>query len=118
MKVGTWGGFVFINMDPDCEPLESFLGDLGKHFERWPLEKRYKQAHVAKIIRCNWKVAQEAFMEAFHVVATHPQLLAGIGDANSPVRRVRQLQPGHHAQRHAEPAHQLGADASSRCSTP
>ena len=26
---------------------------------------------------------QEAFMEAFHVVATHPQLLAGIGDANS-----------------------------------
>ena len=83
VKVGTWGGFVFINMDPDCEPLESFIGDLGKHFERWPLEKRYKQAHVAKIIRCNWKVAQEAFMEAFHVVATHPQLLAGIGDANS-----------------------------------
>jgi len=83
VKVGTWGGFVFINMDPNCEPLESFIGDLGKHFERWPLEKRYKQAHVAKIIACNWKVAQEAFMEAFHVVATHPQLLAGIGDANS-----------------------------------
>ncbi len=83
VKVGLWGGFVFINPDPDARPLETHLGDLTKHFERWPLEQRYKQAHVAKVLRCNWKVAQEAFMEAFHVVATHPQLLPGIGDANS-----------------------------------
>jgi phenylpropionate dioxygenase-like ring-hydroxylating dioxygenase large terminal subunit len=82
-RVGTWGGFVFVNMDPDCEPLERFLGELPRHFERWPLEDRYIQAHVAKRMRCNWKVCQEAFMEAYHVVATHPQLLAGIGDANS-----------------------------------
>ena len=37
VKVGTWGGFVFINMDLDCEPLESFLGDLpyvGRLFRR------------------------------------------------------------------------------------
>jgi phenylpropionate dioxygenase-like ring-hydroxylating dioxygenase large terminal subunit len=83
-KVGTWGGFVFINPDPACTPLDQFLGsELTEQFKRWPLERRFKQAHVAKILRCNWKVAQEAFMEAFHVVATHPQLLAGIGDANS-----------------------------------
>ena len=82
-KVGTWGGFVFINMDLECESLESFLGNLPSHFEKWPLEKRYKAAHVARIFHTNWKVVQEAFMEAFHVVATHPQLLAGIGDANS-----------------------------------
>ena len=83
VQVGTWGGFVFINMDPDAEPFDDFVGDLGKHFDRWPLEDRYLQAHVGKIIPTNWKVAQEAFMEAYHVVATHPQLLAGIGDANS-----------------------------------
>ena len=83
VKVGTWGGFVFINPDLNCEPLEKFLGDLPRHFERWPLEERFKEAHVAKVLRCNWKLAQEAFMEAYHVVATHPQLLAGIGDANS-----------------------------------
>ena len=55
----------------------------ARHFEAWPLEDRYKEAHVAKVLDCNWKVVQEAFMEAYHVVATHPQLLAGIGDANS-----------------------------------
>lgn len=83
VKTAFWGGFVFINLDPDCAPFEDFVGDLSAHFERWPLERRYKQAHVAKILDCNWKVAQEAFMEAYHVVATHPQLLPGIGDANS-----------------------------------
>jgi nitrite reductase/ring-hydroxylating ferredoxin subunit len=83
VKVGTWGGFVFVNLDPEAAPLEDHLGDLSEHFAAWPLEDRFKQAHVGKILRCNWKLAQEAFMEAYHVVATHPQLLAGIGDANS-----------------------------------
>ena len=81
--VGRWGGFVFINMDPECAPLERFLAGLDAQFARWPLSRRYKQAHVAKIVRANWKVVQEAFSEAYHVIATHPQILAGIGDANS-----------------------------------
>lgn len=83
VRVDTWGGFVFVNLDPSCGPLEDHLGDLPKHFERWPLEKRYKAAHVAKILRCNWKVAQEAFMEAYHVVGTHPQLMCSLGDSNT-----------------------------------
>jgi len=83
VKVGTWGGFVFVNPDPQAESLDAYLGDLPRHFDRWPLEKRYKEVHVAKRLLCNWKVAQEAFMEAYHVVATHPQLLQGVGDANS-----------------------------------
>ena len=83
VQVDTWGGFVFINLDPEAGPLSEFLGDLPQHFESWPLEKRYKQVHVAKVLRCNWKLAQEAFMESWHVVATHAQLLPGIGDAIS-----------------------------------
>ena len=76
-KVGRWGRFIFINPDLNCEPLEDFLGDLSTHFELLPYEQRFKQAHVAKIIRCNWKVASEAFMESYHVIATHPQILLG-----------------------------------------
>lgn len=83
VSVGRWGGFVFVNPDPKCGSFEDHLADLPKHFERWPLENRYKAAHVAKILRCNWKVAQEAFMEAYHVVGTHPQLLPSLGDSNS-----------------------------------
>jgi phenylpropionate dioxygenase-like ring-hydroxylating dioxygenase large terminal subunit len=83
VRVGTWGGFVFINMDPGCEPLGDFLGELPTFFERWPLEDRYTRVHVSKVLKVNWKVAQEAFMESFHVITTHPQLLPGFADANS-----------------------------------
>lgn len=82
-RVATWGGFVFINMDPDAPPLEDYLEVIPGHFERWRLEHCYKAAHVAKVIRCNWKVAMEAFMESYHVIATHPQILPVIADANA-----------------------------------
>jgi phenylpropionate dioxygenase-like ring-hydroxylating dioxygenase large terminal subunit len=82
-KVATWGGFVFVNMDPACMPFEDYLGEFPAQFSPWPLEDRYTSVHVAKVLPCNWKVAQEAFMEAYHVIGTHPQLLPWMGDANS-----------------------------------
>lgn len=73
VSVGTWAGFVFINPDPNAEPLEDYLGELPEHFAKWGLEDRYIQSHVSKVLRCNWKVAQEAYMECWHAAATHPQ---------------------------------------------
>jgi len=83
INVGRWGGFVFINPDPNCEPLADYIGDLDDHFTHVPMERRYKAAHVAKRLPCNWKVAHEAFAEAYHSVATHPTLLDSLGCANS-----------------------------------
>ena len=31
--------------------------------------------HIEKVISCNWKVALEAFIESYHAIATHPQLM-------------------------------------------
>ncbi|MCF8709379.1 aromatic ring-hydroxylating oxygenase subunit alpha [Rhizorhapis sp. SPR117] len=81
-KVGHWGGFVFINPDLEAEPLADFLGDIDRHFGV-PFEQRFKAAHVVKRLPCNWKVAQEAFMESYHVAATHPELLPTFSDTNS-----------------------------------
>ena len=83
VRCDTWGGWVFVNMDVEAEPLADFLGDLPAHFAVWEPENRYIEAHVGKVMKCNWKLCQEAFMEAFHVINTHPQLLAAIGDENS-----------------------------------
>ncbi len=83
VKTGRWGGFVFINPDDNAEPLEDYLGDLSEQFPNLPYERRHKIAHVQKLLRCNWKVAQEAFSEAYHVIATHPTILETIGDANT-----------------------------------
>ena len=81
--VDTWHGFVFINPDRDAAPLADYLGDLADHFEFVPFERQYKAAHVSKLMPMNWKTCQEAFMESYHVVATHPTLMESLGDANS-----------------------------------
>ncbi|RYF51844.1 MAG: hypothetical protein EOO27_29315 [Comamonadaceae bacterium] len=84
-RVGTWGGFVFINMDPDCEPLEDFLAPVPDHFKHTSYEARFKSAHVAQVVSANWKVALEAFIEAYHLPATHPQTAPSIQDYMSQV---------------------------------
>ncbi len=75
MPVGVFGGFVFVNFDPDAEPLEQYLGVLPEHFaefgQGWGLEDRYIESHLRKRLPCNWKAAAEAFIEAYHVRQTH-----------------------------------------------
>ncbi|WP_150302656.1 aromatic ring-hydroxylating oxygenase subunit alpha [Pseudomonas saliphila] len=82
VRVGQWGGFIFVNLDDDAEDLESFLAEIPEHFSGWDMENRFTEFHVAKELPCNWKAATEAFLEAYHVMETHPQLLPGTGDAN------------------------------------
>lgn len=83
VKVDTWGGWVFVNMDPAAQSLQQYLGVIPAHFERWQPERSYKALHIKKVIRCNWKLAHEAFIESYHTVATHPQLLLYTGDTQS-----------------------------------
>ena len=85
IPLAVWAGFIFINPDQNCAPFDDFISDLASQFERWNLGGLFKQAHVAKVMPCNWKIAQEAFCEAFHVNATHPQIMRSIGDVNSQV---------------------------------
>ena len=85
VRAETWAGFVFINPDPDAAPLADHLGDTVEQFEVWNLEDRYVEGHVSRVINANWKIAQEAFCEAYHVNATHPQILTYLGDINSQV---------------------------------
>lgn len=83
-KVGTWGGFVFINPDENCEPLEEFLGPVMiEHYRKSKLENRYKQAHVQGVVKANWKLVMEAFMEGYHVITTHPQQMLTGGDLSN-----------------------------------
>jgi nitrite reductase/ring-hydroxylating ferredoxin subunit len=80
VQVDTWGGFVFINPDGDAKPLAIHLGGLPRHFECWPLEKRFTTWHVQKRIDANWKVGIEAFLEAYHLLQTHPQALPSVAE--------------------------------------
>jgi nitrite reductase/ring-hydroxylating ferredoxin subunit len=83
-RVESWQGFVWINMDPDAGSLADYLGpDVIAHFDRWKLEDRYVAVHIVKDLPCNWKFAAEAFLEAYHVLETHPAVALSTADANS-----------------------------------
>lgn len=83
IRVGLWGGFVFINMDPEAPSLLDYIHPLEEHFANWDLSQRHVHLHVQKELPANWKAAAEAFMEGYHIMETHPQLLNTFGDANT-----------------------------------
>ncbi|WP_159983113.1 MULTISPECIES: SRPBCC family protein [unclassified Novosphingobium] len=83
-RVERLGGFVWINMDHDAPPLAEYLGtEIMAHMNAWKLEDRYITLHVQKSYPANWKLTMEAFMEAYHVGDTHPQVAPANGDVNS-----------------------------------
>ena len=79
----TWGGFVFINLDKDAIPLDDYLEVLPAHFADWDLGNRYISLHTEKVLPGNWKMCMEGFMEAYHVLATHPEGLRFSAWANT-----------------------------------
>ena len=82
-RIETWDGSVFLNFNPDAGPLVEHLDVLPEHFKSFPLKDRFTAAHVSKVVGGNWKVGVDAFLESYHTVETHPQLLQSYGDANS-----------------------------------
>lgn len=80
VRVGTWGGFVYINPDPQAESLEDYLAPMAGLVDPFQLQDMRYRWYVSVRLPCNWKVALEAFNEGYHVAATHPQLLETYGD--------------------------------------
>lgn len=82
-RVELWQGFVMITENHDLPDFKTWLGPAASHYEKYDFENRYTGMWVAKRIPANWKATAEAFMEAWHSITTHPQLLPFLGDANS-----------------------------------
>ncbi len=83
VQVAVWNSLVFINMDPDARPLLDYLEVVPEHFGRWwSFDEWYTHVHVQKELSCNWKTAQEAFMEAYHTPVVHPEMTQVVGDWN------------------------------------
>jgi phenylpropionate dioxygenase-like ring-hydroxylating dioxygenase large terminal subunit len=82
-EVGRWAGYVFVREMAGGPSLEEYLAPLPEHFKRWRHEECFTAMWVGKVVPANWKVTMEAFMEAWHTVITHPQLLPFTGDSNS-----------------------------------
>jgi phenylpropionate dioxygenase-like ring-hydroxylating dioxygenase large terminal subunit len=83
VRCETWAGFVWVNLDPDAEPLRDYLGVIPQHLDPYHFES-WKLAFDATIeIDCNWKTSLDAFNEAYHLAATHTWTLEFSDDVNT-----------------------------------
>jgi len=70
----VYAGFVFINFDPDCESFDEYIAPVRELLDDLNVREMRHYWWKAIPVEANWKVAQEAFFEGYHVPATHPQL--------------------------------------------
>lgn len=80
VRVDTWGGFVWISMDMEGESLAEYLETIPQYLDPFELQEMRFRWKVELHLPVNWKVALEAFMEGYHVAATHPQLIQVAGN--------------------------------------
>jgi glycine betaine catabolism A len=84
VRVATFGGFVFVQLDPDAPDLDEALGDVPPWLASLPPlrlagRRRYE-------VLANWKLCVENFQESHHFPLVHPSL-----EALTPTDRARSV---------------------------
>jgi phenylpropionate dioxygenase-like ring-hydroxylating dioxygenase large terminal subunit len=74
VRCEAWGGCAWVNLDDDAPPLRQCIEPFATIMDAWKLESMRAEWWYAFRIPANWKLAEEAFMEQYHVLETHPQL--------------------------------------------
>lgn len=74
----VWAGFIFINLAAEpSQTLTEFLGEYGEIFGDYPYEQMPRAFTYTTELRCNWKIAVDAFAEAYHVDTIHSGTFPG-----------------------------------------
>ena len=75
VRCEVWGGCAWINLDDDAPPLRQCIEPFATILDAWKVESMRAEWWYACRLPVNWKLAEEAFMEQYHVVEAHPQLV-------------------------------------------
>jgi len=78
IHVKLWAGFVYVNFAKDPRPFDDVFAPVMDVVDGVKLGDMKFHYHFQALVNANWKVAQEAFMESYHVPSTHPQLVGGL----------------------------------------
>ena len=74
VQVGLRYGFVWVNFDPDAIAFEENFRGVEKALDPHGFEKMHVKWWHQIEFEANWKVAHEAFLEAYHIMQAHPEL--------------------------------------------
>ncbi len=75
VRCEVWGGCAWINLDDDAPPLRQCIEPFATILDAWRMESFRAEWWYSFRLPVNWKLAEEAFLEQYHVVETHPQLV-------------------------------------------
>jgi phenylpropionate dioxygenase-like ring-hydroxylating dioxygenase large terminal subunit len=75
VRCELWGGCAWINLDDDAPPLRRCLEPAATILDGWKVESLRTEWWYACRLPVNWKLAEQAFQEMYHVVQAHPQLV-------------------------------------------
>ncbi len=67
----TFAGFVWVNMDPACVSLKTYLGPIWDAWSKLDLEGWQRTMARSAWLPCNWKVVLDNFNESYHVPTVH-----------------------------------------------
>lgn len=74
IAVEIFAGFVFINFSKEPRAFSEFIAPVAQLLEDLAIGEMHHYWWKSVVAPSNWKVAVEAFLEGYHVPATHPQL--------------------------------------------
>jgi phenylpropionate dioxygenase-like ring-hydroxylating dioxygenase large terminal subunit len=100
IRVDTWGGFIWANLEPSAPDLRAQLGPFFERFDRFPIAELRLGASRSYEVEANWKVLVENFSECYHCAPVHPALnrltpyLSGDNDARFSDGATRSLFSG------------------------
>ena len=71
VKAGTWGGFIYVNLDPNALPFSTWLGDMPEFFKNYKLDEMLCTRSVSMEVKSNWKLQVDNFLEGYHIHTVH-----------------------------------------------
>ncbi|MGA8028040.1 MAG: SRPBCC family protein [Bryobacteraceae bacterium] len=76
MRVEEWGPFVFVNLDTHAPPFREIIGDIPEQVAEigCSIDQLHFSYRRDYLIRCNWKVYIDNYLEGYHLPAAHPSL--------------------------------------------
>jgi phenylpropionate dioxygenase-like ring-hydroxylating dioxygenase large terminal subunit len=83
VRIETWGGFLFVNFDPDAASLSDYLGDIKDKLSPYGLDDMVCVRRREYVMDCNWKLFVENAKEAYHIGTVHRATIQKYASARS-----------------------------------
>ncbi len=91
VKVESWRGFVFVNLDAAAGPLAAGLGDLATATADLAIERYAFHARKSFDLAFNWKTYTDNYLEGYHIPYMHKGLAADLDMASYRVENGEQV---------------------------